>query len=275
VSAAGGEATTISWLERVIPEGTHVLHRPAADPDAEWVVFVHGVALAGEVWHPWAPAYSDAYHLVTIDVPGYGASRVREAIADRSLDTWAGYVLEVLDALAIESAHLVAESLGGTASLLLAGRFPERVNSLVLCSTGYKGSLITEVQRWPEIFEQRGARGWSEYMNGQRFRGSESKELLDRIHAIQSSSSPEVTTHDGLMLSRVDLTPDLPAMRVPTLLLEPGSSPFISRDHALALEAALPDREHVLFGASRHGLAFAYAREASVMAVEFLARRGG
>jgi membrane protein DedA with SNARE-associated domain/surfactin synthase thioesterase subunit len=66
------------------------------------------------------------------DLPGFGHSTRR--IPDYSIRAHAGSILELLDELDIEKAHVVGFSMGGGVALELAHRAPGRVRSLTLLS---------------------------------------------------------------------------------------------------------------------------------------------
>lgn len=243
--------------------------------NAPWVVLVHGVGLRARVWRPWAPQLIDQFNVVALDVPGYGSSPLQGSLEDRNLASWSRAVLDVVDELDVSSAYFVGESLGGTTVLQIAATQPERVQAAIVCSTGFKGELIPGLHDWAGIFARDGSIGWSTYMNERRFRPTDSAEVQQMCDYIQRETNCDVIIRDAEMLSTVDLTNALPEIPCPVLAIEPGDSPFVSRKHAFALEAAIRNCELVLFGASRHGLAFAYASEASTTAREFIARSQG
>ena len=92
------------------------------------LVLVHGVATSRAVWRHVVPELAKHHRVVTVDLPGFGASP----------PTGRGFVLEeVADALGDELAHLgpfdlLGNSLGGAVSLVLAERRPELVRQLIL-----------------------------------------------------------------------------------------------------------------------------------------------
>lgn len=91
----------------------------------ERVVLLHGgnVPDPTRSWQAQRPL-AEQYEVVVVDRRGFGLSPEATRV------TWEG---EVADLLAVvgERAHLVGHSYGGVVALLLAGRFPERIQSLV------------------------------------------------------------------------------------------------------------------------------------------------
>lgn len=262
---------TADWIAASTSDGIRFEHTANPQPAAPWLTFVHGIALNRTAWRPWAPLLHH-YNLLRLDVPGYGESPSVVAPAERSLDGWAQGVTNVLDTVGIARTTLIGESLGGTTTLRIALTSPERVTSAVVCSTGFRGAIIPGLTSWSDIIDERGTEGWSTYMIERRFRSDDEQRVKDEIHAMQSTCDSKVILADAAMLTQVDLSASLGKIRCPVLALQPGSSPFVSREHAFALEQALPNCELSLFGSSRHGLAFAYAAEAATATARFLDR---
>lgn len=81
---------------------------------------------------------AEGFTVVAVDHRGSGASRTRPL--PTTTGTMAADALSVLDALGVDSAHVVGASLGGMVAQEVAIADPHRVRSLVLCSTTAGGS---------------------------------------------------------------------------------------------------------------------------------------
>jgi pimeloyl-ACP methyl ester carboxylesterase len=99
------------------------------------VMLLHAGVADRTMWSEHLGALADAgLRVVAPDLPGFG-----EAPAAREQDApWVDAV-ETLEALGIERAHLVGNSLGGLVAQRIAVVAPERVRSLVLISSGAPG----------------------------------------------------------------------------------------------------------------------------------------
>jgi pimeloyl-ACP methyl ester carboxylesterase len=114
------------------PVKVSTLTLDAADgPD---VLLIHGLGAAKSSFFDCAALLAEAgYRVHALDLPGFGGSS-KPATAPYSATWFADVVCDVMDALEIESAHLVGNSMGGRVVLEIGLRRPERVRSIAaLC----------------------------------------------------------------------------------------------------------------------------------------------
>ncbi|MEO0317326.1 MAG: hypothetical protein RL404_1003, partial [Pseudomonadota bacterium] len=84
-------------------------------------------------------ALATRFRVIVADMPGYGASTKGLEQADVFGDL-ARTMLGLLDALGVEQAHVIGNSLGGACALRMALDAPERVGRLVLMGPGGIGT---------------------------------------------------------------------------------------------------------------------------------------
>ena len=101
------------------------------------VVFVHEFAGDSRSWEPQVRYLSRRYRCVTYCARGYPPSDVPDDSSAYSQHRARDDVLAVLDALAIERAHVVGLSMGGFATLHFGLAYPHRALSLTLAGVGY------------------------------------------------------------------------------------------------------------------------------------------
>jgi pimeloyl-ACP methyl ester carboxylesterase len=75
----------------------------------------------------------EGYRVIAIDLPGFGDSH-KPLAAAYNAPYFAGAVMELLDTLGIDSAHMVGNSMGGRIAIELGLLAPERTNRMVLLS---------------------------------------------------------------------------------------------------------------------------------------------
>ena len=99
----------------------------------EPLLLLHPLALSGRVWASFADRLAAHYDVISPDSRGHGSSGWDGApfgIADLADD-----IVVLLDALGLDAAHLLGMSMGGSVAMDVAGRYPDRVDRLVLADT--------------------------------------------------------------------------------------------------------------------------------------------
>jgi pimeloyl-ACP methyl ester carboxylesterase len=109
------------------------------------VVPIHGLLGSHRGWLHLADRLAAEHRIVAPDLLGHGASA--KPMGDYSLGAHAATVRDLMDHLEIPSATLVGHSLGGGIALQFAYLFPDRVDRLVLVSSGGLGRELSVLLR--------------------------------------------------------------------------------------------------------------------------------
>jgi len=96
------------------------------------VVLIHGSPRSSEVLLKLADLLSPQFRVIVPDLPGFAAST--HELPDYSFRAHGKYLIELLDALQVSQAQLVAFSMGGGVALSMTDLEPQRVASLVMLS---------------------------------------------------------------------------------------------------------------------------------------------
>ncbi len=116
--------------------------------DGEPVVFVHGGPSAGTTWAPLV-AEMTGFRSIIVDRPGTGLSPSL-AITAKNLGPFADdFLIDLLDGLELERAHVVASSFGGFLALRAAATAPRRIERMVqmACPAGAPGMAVPPFMR--------------------------------------------------------------------------------------------------------------------------------
>jgi len=97
----------------------------AGSTEAEPVVFLHGLPESWYSWHYQMEALSPEYHVVAIDLKGYGQSD--KADGDYSASVMAEEVLSLLDHTGLLKFNLVSHNWGTAVADRIAGKHPNRL----------------------------------------------------------------------------------------------------------------------------------------------------
>ncbi|HTZ08404.1 MAG TPA: alpha/beta hydrolase [Acidimicrobiales bacterium] len=113
-------------------DGLH-LHYERHGTGERVLVFLHGLLLDSQLTRRLAADLAErGFQVVLLDLPGHGRSdKPRHASAHR-MDSYARYVVALLDELGVDQAVVGGVSLGANVSLQVAVQAPERVRGLLL-----------------------------------------------------------------------------------------------------------------------------------------------
>ena len=114
------------------------------------VVFIHAGIADRRMWVAQVPTFAERFRTITYDMRGFGSSEIVDEPFSHGAD-----LTRLLDALSIESAHLIGCSMGGALALQFAIEHGDRVDSLVLVNSGAPGFVpedgFFEPPEWEEL----------------------------------------------------------------------------------------------------------------------------
>ena len=250
----------------------HIAFTTLGEGDVD-IVVVNGwiLPMRAMFQHPATRASMEALaqigRVITFDKRGTGLSdRVKELPAhEQRMDD----LRVVLDACNSKQAVLVGFSEGGALAMLYAATYPERVRGLVLCgafarmttSSDYTcGYASQEMERLKGYI--RG--GWGKGASLRPIAPTElrrDQEFLDWVaFAEQEGSSPGGALDLLDMNIQIDLRVLLPAIRVPTIVLQadedrmihPGSGAYLAERIPGARYVEIPGSDHIFFFRNQH-----------------------
>jgi pimeloyl-ACP methyl ester carboxylesterase len=113
--------------------------------DGPALLFIHGLTGSQSSWAHLVDALNQDHRVVAPDLFGHGASA--KMMGDYSLGAHAATLRDLLDVLGIDRVTLVGHSFGGGIAMQFCYLFPERVERLVLVSSGGLGRDVSPVLR--------------------------------------------------------------------------------------------------------------------------------
>jgi 3-oxoadipate enol-lactonase len=106
--------------------------------EGEPLLFIPGLGGTCRVWDPIVPDLASHFSLILVDNRGLGRSVARRK--PRSLADYSADLVELLDELQLDRAHVLGLSLGGIIAQRFAVDHPSRVDRLVLVSCAHRFS---------------------------------------------------------------------------------------------------------------------------------------
>ena len=243
--------------------GWHVVDDGAGAP----VVAIHGgLGLDHSYLRRGLAPLAARARVLYVDLPGNGATPAD--VAGPELTAWADGLDAVRAARGLERWSVLGHSWGGFAALTYAARYPDRLDRLVLIGAGPSmahapAALAAIDQRGqpaavaallaalgaPAADDASFARTWRDVLPLYFHRWEPRYE--DAFAATRYRAAGY--NHGAAQLATLDLTPTLPTIPAPTLLVT-GDDDFIMPAHlaAAALAAGLPDARSALVSDAGH-----------------------
>ncbi|WP_280180058.1 alpha/beta fold hydrolase [Nocardia farcinica] len=274
--SAARTVTTRDWTLRYYEAG------PA---DARPIVLLHGSGPGATGWSNFAgniPALAERFHVYAVDLPGWGES---DAVTVDQLDHPAAAV-QFLDAVGIEQAAFVGNSMGGHTALRLAIDHPERVSHLV--------TMGPPIGTMPTLFGAGDgpSEGLKVLIAAYRDPSPENMRRLVEVMTFDKArfATPElVRARSDAALARPEhlrnYVAGLPAgapiphwvdrskladIAAPTLLIHGKDDRVVSYENTLFLLAHIPDSRAVLLNRCGHWAMIEHAAEFNRLVADFV-----
>jgi pimeloyl-ACP methyl ester carboxylesterase len=126
-----------------LPSGARVHYRDQGPPDAPALVLLHGSNSSLHTWVPWVRRLSDAFRVVTLDLPGHGLTGPVPG-DDYSPDGMVAFVDAFRTKLGLTHFFLAGNSMGGNVSVRYAIAHPEAVDKLILVDSSGINHLLPQ-----------------------------------------------------------------------------------------------------------------------------------
>ena len=224
------------------------------------VLLQHGFSRSGRFWYNWVPLLARDFRVLRPDMRGMGLSVSDPAAYEPLLETFAGDVCRVLDHAGIERTVFVGESFGGIIGLQFAHSYPERTQALVLCNTPCRLPKDDLRQRfsaggdWEDTLRQ-GVGAWSTATIDMRLDTRvASQGLKDWYISEMDRTAPEVGLKLQGYLDRLDFSPRLKEITVPTLLLVGEESPTSTLEQQHFIQGQIPNCRLEVYPELGHGI---------------------
>jgi aminoacrylate hydrolase len=239
------------------------------------LIFVSGLNGVGRYWQPQVPVFSTRFRVITYDQRGTGQSDRRQR--EFSVDQMAAELTGLMDALAIERAHLVGLSTGGAIGQTLAIEQPQRIARLVLCSTWthcdpwfrrlFEARRLLYRQAGPELH----AMFHPLFLYSPDYVNAHDAEI-DEERRRNVSGAPPVEVSVGRInaLLAFDRRAGLAQIRSPTLILASDNDFITPSYHAEVLGRAIPGAKLIVLPGGGHSISKTRSEEFNRHVLEFL-----
>jgi 3-oxoadipate enol-lactonase len=221
--------------------------------DPEPAVLLHGNLETGEIWYGWVPRMAQQFRLFRPDLPGYGHSTV-PANFEWSLANLAKVVADFLDAIGVQSAHIIGAKTGGAIAMQFAATYPQRARTLVVAS-GPFGPVDTKLENASQQV---------------RLGSAASKEEIAYFDKLRNQTSLDTRGDIAKVLSVVNLDNLLPRITARTLIITSDRSALQSVETVLRYQPKIPNSRLLVLASDAYHVAVANADECVTNVLAFI-----
>lgn len=216
----------------------------AGPRDAQSIVFLHGTAFSRAQWAPQRDALAEEFHVVAPDLPGHG-TRAGEPFH-------LGSAIDLLETVVRKGAGghavLVGLSLGGYVATAYTGRFPDRVDGLMLVGSSANPvestailtrllSMATRVVTRSSLFERSVERLGKRWVRNRNLRPEHEAEILE------AGLYPRQLGMAGPNLAGYDFRADLETYSGPVMIVNGESDRLMRKEAPAHAEAGGTDSQ--------------------------------
>lgn len=217
------------------------------------LVMVHGLAASTSWWQRNIPCFAQHYSVYALDLVGFGRSR---SWLPLGVDETAELLAEFIASLGHQRVDLMAHSLGGHISLLMAARYPQRVNKLVLAAAAGGAAM------WASMPAMMGRALLASLYCGPRF--------LPIVTLDSLRAGPVVLWKAATNLLQSDIRPLYAQITNPTLLIWGDRDVLVPLRIGDLLLHSLPNARIKIIPRAGHVVMFDQAERFNQLALDFL-----
>ena len=248
------------------------------------MLFAHGFGCDQNMWRFVTPAFADDYRIVVFDYVGSGKSDVSQFDPDRysSLAGYAQDVLDVCHALDLRDVIFVGHSVSSMIGVLAANQEPDRFARLIL--VGPSPRYINDPPAYVGGFERKDIEGlletleknyigWANFLAPAIMKNADRPELSQELEQSFCSTDPIIARKFAEATFFADNREDLPAVRVPSLIMQCSDDMIAPFDVGEYLHRNLPDSTLRILEATGHCPHMSHPEETIAVMREYLRAR--
>ncbi|QBF46239.1 alpha/beta fold hydrolase [Janibacter limosus] len=246
----------------------------------ETIILLHGSGPGATGWSNFSqniPALAEHYRVIAVDMPGWGES---DPVTWQERDHSTA-LLDLMDALEIDKATIIGNSMGGGTTLRFGYEHPERVHRLITMGSSSGGPTLMGPAGLTE--------GLKVLQKGYRQPSFETMKELVQVMTFDSANATDeliqgradtVLAHPEHAQNFIDGTGKKPVVEldharlreiaVPTLLFHGRDDRVVHFEHSLRLTSLVPNSRLYLINGCGHWLQTEHAQEFTDQVLHFL-----
>jgi 3-oxoadipate enol-lactonase len=251
------------------------------DGSGEPVVLIGGFTMVKESWELQVAELARHFRVITFDNRGVGETTVPSepfTIADMAADT-----VRLMDALAIDSAHIFGVSMGGLIAQVLGLDYPDRIKKLALGCTTHGGRHAVQPEKAvmaslaeasdPNISAEEAVRKKVPVIFSEGFIREEPKRVEERVgFDVQHSPTPEGAAGQMAALSVFNVRRRLEEIRLPVLVITGSEDRMMPPDNSRLLAEGILGAELYIVEGAGHSFYFEKPDEVNRVLIDFFSK---
>jgi len=235
---------------------------------SETAFLAPGLSGSSSSVYAFVPGLAREYRVVRIDPRGSGQSTKTPPGYRWTLDQFATDTKVVLDHLDVEKVHYIGSSFGGVVGQLFAARFPERLKSLVLCTSPYY--FPQAIASWADMIDRIGAEAFFRQDLAKLYGPDADSGMVE--WAVQQRMRSNIDRLKELyrFAATINLGDILPKISVPTLIIAAELSDRALLNDAKFMHEQIRHSEMVIFEKQYHGVANVMPEKCLEVILKFL-----
>lgn len=250
------------------------------------IFMIHGTGPGATGWSNFEPnirELSSSFHCIAVTMPGWGDSSPQSVSTGRDQGR---AMLQLMDAMGIDRAAFVGNSMGGGIGMIMAAEHPERVSHLVTMGAGIyavnvmaPGTISDGMRTIFETYKDPSPENFRRLVEVMCFDPSFATAELAEERSRAALQYPEhLTNWLDLMNSGaggagfMEAAAKMPASQVPTLVIHGRDDRTVHFETSMRANATIPNSRMVLLNRCGHWAQLEHASEFNGLVAHFLDR---
>ena len=274
-------AFSVNALSQALPEktatvfGAKINYVEAGDPAKPKVILLHGLGGSIANWQTNIAAIAQNYHVIALDQIGFGKSD--KPMLKYRVGTFVDFLDKFMSELKIEKASLVGNSMGGWVAGLMAIKYPNRVEKIVLAdAAGIIPANFSEAQIYQLNNSTRDEIRANLKLIFANPMLQNNEALVDQFMTARVAANDGGTINsliESIKRKEDVLNNRLGEIKKPTLIIWGKQDGLIPVADAYTFNKGIANSELVIFDACGHVPQFEKAADFNKKVMEFLAKR--
>lgn len=227
----------------------------ADEGQGETLLFLHGLGISRRDWSPQIEYFRQNYRVLAPDFRGHGDSGKPDT--DYSIPLHSADMVALMDALELESAHVVGLSMGGMVAFQLAVDAPSRLRSMTIVNSGPalpNDTFAAKKMLWTRLIliHLFGMKRFGRKVAENMFASEGHNDLVDALARQIASNPKKIYLRNLKSLFGWSILPQLAAIETPTLMLS-GDQDYSPVAIKQAVVDVMRNAELVVVKGSGHG----------------------